>query len=92
MKPEPRPLLTPEAVAAAQANIAKLVGQLRRVLLGKEEMIDDVVAALLAQGHVLLEGLPGLGKTELVKALSRLLALDRLRRADFHCTARHFRL
>ena len=82
MKPEPRPLLTPEAVAAAQANIGKLVGQLRRVLLGKEEMIDDVVAALLAQGHVLLEGLPGLGKTELVKALSRLLALD-FRRIQF---------
>jgi MoxR-like ATPase len=82
MKPEPRPLLTPEAVAAAQANIAKLVMQLRRVLLGKEEMIDDVVAALLAQGHVLLEGLPGLGKTELVKALSRLLSLD-FRRIQF---------
>src|SRR4026209_2003356 len=82
MKPEPKPLLTPEAVAAAQANITKLVLELRRVILGKEGMIDDVVAALLARGHVLLEGLPGLGKTELVKALSRLLSLD-FRRIQF---------
>src|SRR6187200_2801597 len=82
MKPEPKPLLTPEAVAAAQASITKLVHELRRVILGKEDMIDDVVAALLARGHVLLEGLPGLGKTELVKALSRLLSLD-FRRIQF---------
>jgi MoxR-like ATPase len=82
MTPEPKPLLTPEAVAAAQANITKLVQELRRVILGKEDMIDDVVAALLARGHVLLEGLPGLGKTELVKALSRLLSLD-FRRIQF---------
>ena len=45
-------------------------------------MIDEVTAALLARGHVLLEGLPGLGKTELVKALSRLLTLD-FRRIQF---------
>jgi MoxR-like ATPase len=82
MTPDPRPLLTPEAVAAAQAQVAKLVNELRRVILGKEQMIDEVVAALLARGHVLLEGLPGLGKTELVKALSRLLSLD-FRRIQF---------
>ncbi|MBM6700560.1 AAA family ATPase, partial [Bifidobacterium pullorum subsp. saeculare] len=62
--------------------MARLVGELRRVILGKEEMIDEVTAALLARGHVLLEGLPGLGKTELVKALSRLLTLD-FRRIQF---------
>jgi len=82
MTPDPKPLLTPEAVAAAQADITKLTQELRRVILGKEDMIDDVVAALLARGHVLLEGLPGLGKTELVKALSRLLSLD-FRRIQF---------
>jgi MoxR-like ATPase len=75
-------LPTPEAVGAAQAKIARLVGELRRVIIGKEQMIDEVVAALLARGHVLLEGLPGLGKTELVKALSRLLSLD-FRRIQF---------
>jgi len=76
MTPDPKPLLTPDAVEAARSQIARLVKELRRVILGKEEMIDEVTAALLARGHVLLEGLPGLGKTELVKALSRLLTLD----------------
>jgi MoxR-like ATPase len=75
-------LLAPDRVADAQAKIARLVGELRRVILGKEETIDEVAAALLARGHVLLEGLPGLGKTELVKALSRLLSLA-FRRIQF---------
>jgi MoxR-like ATPase len=75
-------LVTPDRIADAQAKIARLVHELRRVILGKEDAIDVIVAALLAQGHVLLEGLPGLGKTELVKALSRLLSLE-FRRIQF---------
>jgi MoxR-like ATPase len=77
-----RSLLDPARVADSQAKIARVVQELRRVILGKEQAIDEVVTALLAQGHVLLEGLPGLGKTELVKALSRLLSLD-VRRIQF---------
>jgi MoxR-like ATPase len=77
-----RSLISPALVAEGQAKIARVVDALRRVILGKEETIDEVVAALLARGHVLLEGLPGLGKTELVKALSRLLTLD-FRRIQF---------
>jgi MoxR-like ATPase len=75
-------LISPERLADGQARIARVVGALRQVILGKEDTIDEVVAALLARGHVLLEGLPGLGKTELVKALSRLLSLD-FRRIQF---------
>jgi MoxR-like ATPase len=75
-------LLAADAVLDAQQKIARVVTQLRRVILGKEPLIDEVVAALLARGHVLLEGLPGLGKTELVKALSRLLSLE-FRRIQF---------
>jgi MoxR-like ATPase len=78
----PDSLLTPTAVASAQESVSRLVLALRRVMLGKEQTIDEVVAALLARGHVLLEGLPGLGKTELVKALSRTLALG-FRRIQF---------
>jgi MoxR-like ATPase len=77
-----RPLLDPARVADSQAKIARVIHELRRVILGKEQAIDEVVTALLARGHVLLEGLPGLGKTELVKALSRLLSLD-VRRIQF---------
>jgi MoxR-like ATPase len=75
-------LLSPDRVAEGQAKIGRVVSELRRVILGKEQVIDEVVTALLARGHVLLEGLPGLGKTELVKALSRLLSLQ-VRRIQF---------
>jgi MoxR-like ATPase len=77
-----RALIAPDRVADGQAKVARLVDELRRVILGKEQTLEEVVAALLARGHVLLEGLPGLGKTELVKALSRLLSLD-FRRIQF---------
>jgi MoxR-like ATPase len=75
-------LVTPDRIADGQARIARLTTELRRVILGKEQTIDEVVSALLARGHVLLEGLPGLGKTELVKALARLLSLG-FRRIQF---------
>src|SRR3954470_3981568 len=77
-----RALPSPERIADAQAKAARLIAELRRVILGKEQTIDEVVAALLARGHVLLEGLPGLGKTEMIKALSRLLSLQ-FRRIQF---------
>ena len=82
MTTESGSLLAPDQVSAAQASIARVVDGLRQVILGKEDTIDEVVVSLLARGHVLLEGLPGLGKTELVKALSRLLSLD-VRRIQF---------
>jgi MoxR-like ATPase len=82
MTGDARTLPAPDRVADGQAKIARLAAELRRVILGKDQTIDEVVAALLARGHVLLEGLPGLGKTELVKALSRLLSLD-FRRIQF---------
>ncbi len=76
------PLPSPETIAAAHAQARRLVDELRRVILGKDDTIQEVVSALLARGHVLLEGLPGLGKTELVKALSRALSLG-FRRIQF---------
>lgn len=47
-----------------------------RVVLGQDRVIDQVLTALVAGGHVLIEGVPGLGKTLLVKAVSRALAAD----------------
>ena len=54
---------------AALAN--RIRDEVSRVILGQDDSITHVVAALLAGGHVLLEGVPGLGKTLLVLALSR---------------------
>jgi MoxR-like ATPase len=56
--------------------------QLRLVMVGQQELIDHVLIALLAGGHVLLEGVPGLGKTLLVKTLGEALDL-RFSRVQF---------
>jgi MoxR-like ATPase len=50
--------------------------QLGRVIAGQNEVIDEALIALLCQGHVLLEGVPGIAKTLMVKAISRLLGLS----------------
>jgi MoxR-like ATPase len=50
--------------------IAALRAQLNRVVLGKEEVVDHLLACVLARGHVLFDDLPGLGKTTLAKALA----------------------
>ena len=57
-------------------KVEALRGQIRQRIIGQEDLIDDLMVALLAGGHVLLEGLPGLGKTMLVKALAGGLGLD----------------
>ena len=50
--------------------------EMGKVLVGQEEIVQGVLMALAAQGHVLIEGVPGLGKTLLVRALSRVLSLE----------------
>jgi len=75
-------LLPPEAVEAARASAQRILDGLNQVLLGQQELNRLVLTACLARGHVLLEGLPGLGKTELVKGLATLLGLD-FRRLQF---------
>jgi MoxR-like ATPase len=63
-------------IAAAGAGLQRLRTALNSVLFGQEKLIDFVITGLLARGHLLLEGLPGLGKTELVKGLAQALRLD----------------
>ncbi len=75
-------LLTPEEVEEARRSIDQLLEGLGTAILGQQQLLELVVICLLARGHMLLEGLPGLGKTELVKALSALLGLD-FRRVQF---------
>jgi len=75
-------LLSEEQVLRAADLIKRLRGGLGRAILGQDELLDLVVICLLARGHMLLEGLPGLGKTELVKSLSALLGLE-FRRIQF---------
>ncbi|MDP7495212.1 MAG: AAA family ATPase, partial [Roseibacillus sp.] len=63
-------------VTDAGKHVRSLANALHQVLFGQEELIQLVLTGILSRGHILLEGLPGLGKTELVKGLSRILHLD----------------
>src|SRR5882757_2471626 len=69
------PLLTPADVQLAGESVSMLRAALNQVLIDQGAVVERVLWAILARGHVLLEGLPGLGKTELCKGLARLLAL-----------------
>jgi MoxR-like ATPase len=67
--------LTESELQTASEKVAKLRTALQQVLFGQDELINHVITGLLARGHLLLEGLPGLGKTELVKGLAKTLQL-----------------
>ncbi|HLX60225.1 MAG TPA: MoxR family ATPase [Planctomycetota bacterium] len=57
-------------------NFARIRAEIAKSIVGQEEIVEGVLTALFAGGHVLLEGLPGLGKTRLVRALADALDLD----------------
>ena len=56
--------------------VSKVKEQLRRDVVGQNEIVDNVIIAIIAGGNVLLEGVPGVGKTRLVRSLSKALNLD----------------
>jgi MoxR-like ATPase len=64
--------ITPEAFTASAHDIER---ELRTVMVGQADLLRDTVVSLLAGGHVLLEGVPGLGKTMLVRTLGQVLSL-----------------
>ena len=54
----------------------RLMAEIRKGITGQEEVIEQLIVSMLARGHCLLTGIPGLGKTLLVKTLSRCLTLE----------------
>jgi MoxR-like ATPase len=74
--------LEPDEAAREGAVAQALIVELGRVVLGQPDALRDAVAALVARGHVLLEGVPGTAKTLLVRAMSLALGLE-FRRIQF---------
>src|SRR5882757_228119 len=68
--------MQPEAALQLATQQLKLVrAEIGKIIVGQQEVVDGVLVCMLAGGHVLLEGVPGLGKTTLLRTLSRVLHL-----------------
>ncbi len=64
-----------ERVQKFNAAVTKAKAELRKDLVGQDEVVDNIIIAIVAGGNVLLEGVPGVGKTRLVRSLSKVLNL-----------------
>ena len=69
-------LLTPDELKPVSQLLSRILAELDRILLGRPELHRMVVAGVLSRGHILLEGVPGVGKTALIKALGQRLSLE----------------
>src|SRR3979490_2173235 len=65
-----------EQVQAAAAWITKLRGEIGQIIVGQTQLVDRFLVGLLANGHVLLEGVPGLAKTLSVRTLASAIQAD----------------
>ena len=74
--------MNPDDLAEHSRSAQRVLDELRRVVLGQEAVLRETVLALIARGHVLLEGAPGTAKTLLVRVLSQVLGLE-FRRIQF---------
>ena len=79
-------IATSDAPAPTLADVAEAAGRVRaniaRVIIGRERVVEHILAAILSEGHVLLDDVPGLGKTVLAKSLARSIGCS-FRRIQF---------
>ncbi|MBQ7789267.1 MAG: MoxR family ATPase [Clostridia bacterium] len=64
-----------EKVQQFSEAVKKIKSELRKDVVGQDEIVDNVIIAIIAGGNVLLEGIPGVGKTRLVRSLGKVLSL-----------------
>src|SRR6476469_10481445 len=70
------PEMTIETAAARLAELKRMIGL---AVVGQDAVVEEVLLALVASGHVLIEGVPGLGTTLLIRALAQALSLPHAR-------------
>lgn len=68
--------LNEEVVAKHHALLEDAIKEVQKIIVGYKDIIEEVFIAILSNGNILLEGVPGLGKTLLVQSLSRVFSLD----------------
>ena len=66
--------MTPEEATRFAANLDRLVGAVEEVLLGKNRVVRLAFTAFLSEGHLLLDDVPGTGKTSLARAMAQSVA------------------
>ena len=71
-----------EAIEKIRAGKEKILREVRKVIIGQDAVVEDVIAAFFAGGHCLITGVPGLAKTLLISSLGRALHL-KFRRVQF---------
>ena len=62
----------------------QIQNEIKKVIIGKDDVIEKVLTAILAQGHILMEDVPGVGKTTMAMAFSKVLGLDNKRVQTLH--------
>ncbi len=67
---------SPEDVAFAQDAYKRLKSEIHKVIVGQDEVVDQMLLAMLSRGHALVVGVPGLAKTLLISTIARTLSLD----------------
>ncbi|MDC0935033.1 MoxR family ATPase [Pirellulales bacterium] len=72
----PPPVINDEAIDQLASVVDRIREQLRQVIVGQDEVIDQLLISLFSRGHCMLEGVPGLAKTLLISTLARTLNLS----------------
>ena len=74
--PAPPAPQAPDPIAQACALLGRVRDELSKLFIGQHELVEQVLTAIVADGHILVESVPGLGKTLLVKAIGKILGLE----------------
>ena len=64
-----------EKISESSNFVDKLKKEMNNFILGQEELVNKILISMLSNGHILLEGVPGLAKTLMVKTLSKLILI-----------------